>query len=267
MKYWNRYTALVKFNCASFENVKDLAYWRNNLFARGIIYLLPFCMIGLLPGVYLSFISRLYIVGAVDLLAAIAMMVVALMPGISQPVRKIIFITCLYLLSLVLLYYLGLSGPGLVYLLAACIISILIFPTSYTFWPAWLNTFICFLFGAAVSLGITPWSKYSNHSPTEWIGVSSNLVFLSFLFSALIPRLFSSLQETLNKEKKLQEELNKERQSLEQVLNMLQEKNDELKQFAYVASHDLKEPLRMVTAFMGLLKTRYSEQLDEDAHI
>ncbi|GAB6053864.1 hypothetical protein JCM17960_26840 [Magnetospira thiophila] len=52
-------------------------------------------------------------------------------------------------------------------------------------------------------------------------------------------------------------------QIINKAFTDIERSNDELRQFAYVVSHDLREPLRMVTSFLQLLRRRQGDKLDD----
>lgn len=70
----------------------------------------------------------------------------------------------------------------------------------------------------------------------------------------------------ISEQKQMTLQLSKLNESLQKYTAELERSNEELEQFAYVASHDLQEPLRMISSFMDQLKRKYADQLDEKAH-
>lgn len=64
--------------------------------------------------------------------------------------------------------------------------------------------------------------------------------------------------------KEVEAALKEANSDLEEAVRKLEETNNELKNFAYIASHDLREPLRKISAFGGLLGTSLKGKLNDD---
>ncbi len=104
-------------------------------------------------------------------------------------------------------------------------------------------------------------SALFNFFSSLWVPV----IFVTSLL-AIIIGIYSFV--VLNKEYRLQlhidSRLKKYQHELQQHITLLAKSNQELEQFAYVASHDLQEPLRKISTFSDRLQSKYSAQLPPD---
>ncbi len=269
MKWWIVYQNIVKSNTLdqASHTLRGLDFWRNILFTNIIMYLLPVSFIALIPGVIMSFSSNIPLLGVYDMLAVLMFAAIGLVPNITLLVRKWLFVLTLYFITVVLLIYLGSFGPGLLYFLAITIFISLIFGTRQGYISVGLNTFLCLGFAVVIHFQVLEVKLVNIYSIGSWIAVSSNLIFLGLVIVASLDLLFSGLQATIEKEDHLQTRLKAEGVALEKMVNVLQTKNQELEQFAYIASHDLQEPLQTVSSFTILLEKQYQGQLDQTADV
>ncbi|SHN09908.1 His Kinase A (phospho-acceptor) domain-containing protein [Cyclobacterium lianum] len=262
---WEQYRKFILKTCLDpYQPSGTLSYWRDYLFVSALVFVLPLCTIAVIPGLYLSYKSAFWALMLFDGLAFFGLMLIAIVPGIPLPVRKWIFIGITYLAGIFLIYFLGNFGPGLLYLLSVSIFMLLVLPDKYAFLSFALNLASCVFFGWMIYQTDLQQNYFSSTVDLQsWIAISANLIFLSAMFSILIPKLFKGLRESLEEQKSLEKALTRQKEKLKESLADTEVKNKELEHFTYVASHDLQEPLRMVTGFLQLLEQKYTHLLDQ----
>lgn len=236
----------------------DLDHWRDRVFGTVLTYGLPLSLVALVPGIYAAWVEGLHFLVAYDVVAMALLILITIVPGMSMGMRKGICIFVFYGIAVVLLYYLGNHGPGLLFMVAASVFSILFYQLRYALLYQLLNVCICLFFLFLILYADGPVPLREHHNALSWFAVSSNMIFISAVLVLLLHHILNGLQHAIEGQQR-------SREAAERSNKQLGHMNSDLEEFAYVASHDLQEPLRMVTSFLDLLRKHLGTSLDDKA--
>lgn len=257
----------VDQNCISKDaSATTLSYWSEVIFAKTVFALTPLSLVAIIPAVIICLKTKTYLILGFDIFCFCMLIMIAYVPGIAVSVRKFILIFLVFLTSFTLMIVLGSFGPGLVYLLSATVFMLLFFPGKKPYLPFSLTLLFCIFYGVLIHYNLFVPFPETYISVLAWVAVSSNVLFLSALLTLMIPFFFSKIEGMLCEKIQLLESVRMTNLELNKSIAEVKNKNLELEEYAFVASHDLQEQLRMVSSFLGKLSSKYSTQLDEKAH-
>jgi PAS domain S-box-containing protein len=216
------------------NNKKDIGYWRERLFTQFITYLLPTCLIALVPGVFMSYIGGFYFIAFTDIFAVSSIAFVALNTRLSLRFRKRAVIAILYFLSIALIVDLSLLGPGMVYLLALSVLITIIFPRNWGYWSVGANFVICACCALVIHFELFNSALTKDYGLGAWIAVSSNIVFLSLVMVVLVESIIKGFEMVIGKEIHANDELQKELLAKAQANILLSESDSHFKSLFFM---------------------------------
>lgn len=253
--------AKVHLNRSNYSN--DLEYYRDVTFVKSLIIIHPYTVLPVILGVDYG-----YRIGSMPIVywasfTYLMLILISLPSRLTIYQRKLILTIGIFNFGFQLMIDSGMDASGILYWTIGNIMSSLFFKRK--------NYLLIFMVNVCMSISIGFIIYFKSHSQlfseslslADWIMISIKNIFLSAIISILFTELIKSLHLIIIKQRKLKHEYRINVRSLKKSNQLLLTKNLELEQMAYVISHDLQEPIRMIISFLGRLTDKYSTQLSD----
>ena len=232
---------------------EGLVYWRARLFMFIMLYLGPISFLVYIPSMIMSVISGLMIVAVYDTISILVVILIIFIPHLKLITRKILLFACSYVLAVILIFYLGPVGPGLLYLLALSVLAALVISSR----AGYISVLINLVFFGLLALNLFfRWvgdDFFFIYNLGAWLAVGANLLMLNSVLVFALSNLIGGMQRSLEQEKILEKALTKERSELIKAKNKAEEAHELKSAFLANMSHEIRTPMNGIIGFSEML--------------
>lgn len=206
-----RYKQYVDFAVHS-NNVDDsniFTFWRNKTFASLVTYVMPACILTLIPSVLFEIWEGHYIIALVDVMAFFTAYYISLNSKIDLADRKVAVAVLLSLFAVAQMV-MGSFSMGVIYFSSLTIFISLQFSSLIVVLSYLFRFLIFFVFSIIFFFDRNILAAYFNLSFPRWIIYSSNFLFLDLMIVIMLRQLLTGLEKTMLKKADLYGQLEKE---------------------------------------------------------